>query len=408
MLSLPLRALAIGLAASILATCATRPVEAPTPVDGAVEPAPHAILKPAATPQAFAAVEAWSGAALMPGVSAFRQSCDRAAFMAPDTLLSERAPWAGTAGDWLPACAALDVTTDEASARAVFEALLVPVEVLDPAGESRFTGYFEPVIEARRLPQGALSAPVPGPPRDLEQGPDGPLQRLPDGTTRPYPPRGEIVPEPARVLGYAHPADVFFLQIQGSGRLVFEDGLTIRAAYHAHNGQPFRSVANWLIETGRITRGAASMQGIRAWMDRAGPEETRKAIGQNPRYVFFQARPVSDPARGPEGASGLALTPLGSMAIDPQRHAFGVPYLVETEAPGLGGAWSGVLVSQDTGGAIKGAVRGDIFFGTGNAAGDAAGTMNAPGRMWALLPRAVAERLEPVPVAQLGGNRTAP
>ncbi len=408
MLTPPVRTLVIGLAAAILSTCATRPSHLPSPSDDRAAPPAGAILRPADTPQAFAALKAWPGADLMPGVAAFRESCGRALAMDPEALLSDRAPWAGTAGDWHAACAALDVAVDDASARAVFEALLVPIEVLDPSGASRFTGYFEPVIEARRLPEGACSAPVPGPPGDLVQGPDGPLQRLPDGSTRPYPPRGDIVPDPARVLGYAHPADVFFLQIQGSGRLVFEDGLTIRAAYHAHNGQPFHSVANWLIETGRISPGEASMQGIRAWMGRSGPEETRNAMAQNPRYVFFEEKPVIDPARGPEGAAGLALTPRGSMAIDPELHSFGVPYLVETDAPGLGGSWSGILVSQDTGGAIQGAVRGDIFFGTGDAAGNAAGTMNAPGRMWVLLPRAVAARLGPVPLAQLGGNQMAP
>ncbi|MEM1151920.1 MAG: MltA domain-containing protein, partial [Pseudomonadota bacterium] len=265
---------------------------------------------------------------------------------------------------------------------------------------SRFTGYFEPMIEARRIPEPGFSAPVPGPPSDIIQTPSGPVQSLPNGQTRPYPPRAEIDPEFDRILGYAHPADVFFLQIQGSGRLQFSDGTTVRAAYFAHNGQPFRSTANWLLERGKISRGEASMQGIRAWMDRVSVAEAREAMNANPRYVFFQALPEGDASLGPKGAASIPLTPLGSMAVDRDFHALGVPYLVETKAPGLGGTWRGLLVSQDTGGAIIGPVRGDIYFGTGDDAGSRAGTMNAPGRIWALLPRPAAERLRKADVAE--------
>ncbi|MEE9381268.1 MAG: MltA domain-containing protein, partial [Hyphomonadaceae bacterium] len=223
---------------------------------------------------------------------------------------------------------------------------------------------------------------------------------LSDGSLRPYPARGDIVPDPAKALGYAHPADVFFLQIQGSGRLSFPDGSTLRAAYATHNGHRFESTANWLLDTGRITRGEASMQGIRAWMDRAGLEAAHEAMNVNPRYVFFQSKPVGDPLLGPNGAHNVPLTPIGSVAVDTDLHPLGAPMFIETTAPGLGGAWSGLLIAQDTGGAIKGAVRGDIYFGTGHAAGQRAGTMNAPGRMWALLPRAIALRLAPDDVTE--------
>jgi membrane-bound lytic murein transglycosylase A len=113
----------------------------------------------------------------------------------------------------------------------------------------------------------------------------------------------------------------------------------------------------------------------------------------NPRFVFFQSLPEGDPDLGPNGAHNVPLTPLGSMAVDPEFHALGVPMFVQTTAPGLGGDWSGLLIAQDTGGAIKGPVRGDIYFGTGVDAGNRAGTMNAKGRLWVLLPRAVVERM---------------
>ena len=329
----------------------------------------------------------------MRSLQAFARSCDTWRHRDEDTLLSANAPYAGYVRDWLPACSAMDVVGDEDSARAVMEALFVPVEILAPDGNTRFTGYFEPEIEARYSPELKFTEPVPGLPADLVPNGSAPQQRLPNGQMRPYPPRAEIVPDPARVLAYAHPADVFFLQIQGSGRLHFPDGTVIRAAYAAHNGRPFKSTANWLLDSGRIERGEASMQGIRSWMDRAGPEEARAAMNANPRFVFFTPQPVGDPALGPRGAQGIPLTPLGSVAVDTALHPLGVPMFIETEAPGLGGAWSGLLIAQDTGGAIKGAVRGDIYFGTGQTAGERAGTMNAPGRMWVLLPRSVAERL---------------
>ena len=147
------------------------------------------------------------------------------------------------------------------------------------------------------------------------------------------------------------------------------------------------------------------MRGIRAWMDRTTPERARQAMNANPRFVFFTLEPEGDPRLGPKGSFGVPLTPLGSMAVDLDIHAGGVPMFVQTTAPGLGGEWSGLLVSQDTGGAIKGSVRGDLYFGTGDRAGAAADTVNAPGRLWVLLPTAVAERLRQQDLARASGPR---
>ena len=344
-------------------------------------------------PQAYADLPGWSSSGLTPSLQAFKRSCARLSKRPKGDYVSANATWAGTVSEWLPACAALQRTHDEPGARAAFETLFLPIEALSPDGASRFTGYFEPTYEARRSPVPPYTEPVPALPADLIPNGASPLQRQRNGKTRPYPAREEITRNGVTAIAYAHPSDVFFLQIQGSGRLRFPDGSTTRAVYAAHNGQPFRSTANWLMETGRISRGEANMQGIRAWMDRAGPTEARLAMNQNPRYVFFRAEPEGDPTLGPAGAQGVPLTPLGSMAVDTSIQPLGVPMFVQTTAPGLGGNWSGLLISQDTGGAIKGAVRGDLYFGTGPDAGARAGTMNAPGRLWVLLPRSVAERL---------------
>ena len=395
----------------LLAACQS----APRPLPPAPPPAslPGLVTPPpASTPVTYRDLPGWQVAPLSAPLEAFRRTCDRFTRRAWDAPLSRSAPWAGTAEDWAPACASLAGPLDDVSARRVIESLFVPVEIIDPEGRPRFTGYFEPMYEARRTPQPGFTEPVMALPADFVPNGDAPLQRLPNGTTRPYPPRAEITARGGdTAIAWAHPSDVFFLQVQGSGRLTFPDGTTMRAAYAAHNGQPFRSVANWLIETGRITRGEGSMQGIRAWMDRSSPDEVRRAMNINPRFVFFQALPEGDKALGPNGAHNVPLTPFGSMAVDPAFHALGVPMFVETNAPGFGGHWSGLLIAQDTGGAIKGPVRGDIYFGTGFDAGQRAGTMNAPGRLWVLLPRRVAERLyhsgAARPVAALDAPGTA-
>lgn len=359
--------------------------------------------QPVKRPVSFDELPNWDSSLLTPAIKAFARSCERWENLPDDAPVSKRVSYAGHIGDWRPACAAMDVVLDPHSARHVFEALFTPLEVLANPDKTRFTGYFEPEIEARRTPVFPYTQPIPGLPDDLVQVPanqiggqstrNAPAQRLPDGSLRPYPPRADIVNHPENILGFAHPTDVFFLQIQGSGRLRYEDGSTLRAAYAAHNGQPFKSTANHLIQTGKITRGQASMQGIRAWMDSVSREEAQAAMNANPRFVFFRPIEVGDPTLGPVGAQSVPLTPLGSMAVDTDIHALGVPFFVQTSAPGLGGDWSGLLVSQDTGGAIKGRVRGDIYYGTGDEAGSRAGTQNAPGRMWAFLPRALAAEL---------------
>lgn len=375
----------------LLAACQTQPAPIEQrPVPGTPGPAGP---MPSANPATYLELPGWSTASLSAPLEAFRRTCDRFSRRAWDAPLSRSADWAGTAQDWQPGCDALIAARDETAARRIFETQFVPLEIIDRDGKDRFTGYFEPRYEARRSPEGVFTEPVFTVPSDFVANGDSPLQRLPDGSTRPYPARADITARGGAAMAYAHPADVFFLQVQGSGRLTFPDGSTLRAAYAAHNGQPFKSVANWLIETGRITRGEGSMQGIRAWMDRSSAAEVREAMNVNKRFVFFQSLPEGDVNLGPNGAHNVPLTPLGSMAVDPEFHALGVPMFVQTTAPGLGGDWSGLLIAQDTGGAIKGPVRGDIYFGTGIEAGNRAGTMNAKGRLWVLLPRAVAERM---------------
>lgn len=411
--------LALGLGAAGLTACVSVPPEAPisTPVpesnpeseaktEPQVDTAPQDVAtapRPFPRHVLYENLPGWDGADLMPAAEAFARTCDLWSNRAHDAAVSRRVDYAGAVGEWAAACAAIETAEDTASARLVFEALFTPLEILPGERTPKFTGYFEPQIAARRRPIYPYTQPVPGVPSDLVHvdrselggapGRKVPAQELPNGQLVPYPPRAEIALSTENVLGYAHPADVFFLQIQGSGRLVFEDGSVIRAAYAAHNGQRFGSTANYLLDNGKIKRGEASMQGIRAWMDRVSREEAQEAMNFNPRFVFFHPVEIGDPQLGPVGAHTVPLTPLGSMAIDPSLNALGVPFFINTTSPGLGGDWAGLLIGQDTGGAIKGRVRGDIYFGTGDEAGQRAGTQNAEGRMWAILPSAVAARL---------------
>ena len=348
---------------------------------------------------ATTALPDWPGDNGDAGLFALRESCLVWARLPSDRLISEQAPYAGYVRDWARPCNALAFAPDYATAIRALSQELVPLEVV-PDDRNRFTGYFEPEIEVRSRPEGRFTEPVPGVPADLVRKGNGQtLQRLSNGATRPYPPRADIDLSRLPVLAYARPEDVFFLQIQGSGRMQFPNGRVARAAFAAHNARPFKGIANWLFQRGKIGRGEMGMQGIKSWMAIASPADLREAMNANPRFVFFEAEEIGNEARGPKGAMGVPLTPWGSLAVDTKLHPLGIPVYVETSFPqaGTGSAeplpYRGLMVAQDTGGAILGPVRGDIYFGTGDRAGAQASMVNVPGRLWVLLPVAVAERL---------------
>lgn len=359
---------------------------------------------PSSVPVEFESLPGWRDARFEAALAAMHKSCGKVFVRIQngqsEAYLGEGVAYAGRLKEWAAPCRALYSARSGADARLTFEREFTPIEITVPDGMSRFTGYFEPEYVGSRRRTAVFSEPIPGLPDDLIVQNGKPYQRLSNGRTRPYPTRAQITAAGVNPLGYARPADVFFAQIQGSARFKL-DGHSMRAAYAANNGRKFVSTANWLMARGWIKRSEASMQGITAWMNRADPARVRQAMNANPRFVFFKAEQIEDPLEGPKGSANVPLSAMGSMAIDKTIHALGTPFFVQTTAPSLGGNWSGVLVGQDTGGAIKGPIRGDIYFGTGAKAGERAGKMNAPGRMWALLPKAVAERLAPVEVKPL-------
>ena len=199
----------------------------------------------------------------------------------------------------------------------------------------------------------------------------------------PYPQRASIAPAVGQVIGYAHPADVYNLQVQGSGRLGFVDGTEARAAYSSQNGYKWNSALGALQRSGQLP--SPTWANFRAYLD-ANPASVKTALAADPSYVFFQEEQITEPAIGPRGASAVNLTPMGSMAVDPAFHPYGALIFVDAVYDGY--AFDRLLVAQDTGGAIRrGPLRGDVFFGSGPEAGMRAERMNAtPIRAWTLLP----------------------
>src|SRR6185369_10368630 len=182
------------------------------------------------------------------------------------------------------------------------------------------------------------------------------------------------------------PIEGFFLEVQGSGRVQLDNGQTIRMAYADQNGQPYQSIGRWLIDRGELKVNEASLAGIKGWA-RANPARVTELLDQNPSYVFFREQPVGDPAAGPTGAAGVALTPERSVAVDPRFVPLGAPVFIATTQPNSDVPLKKLMVAQDTGGAIRGPVRVDYFWGFGADAGALAGRMRQQLKVWVLLPR---------------------
>jgi membrane-bound lytic murein transglycosylase A len=259
------------------------------------------------------------------------------------------------------------------------------VESLDGTARGFITGYFEPLVEARRLRNGPFNTAVYAPPPDLE-------------SRKPYWTREQLDSLPAaraalqgrEIAWVADPLDALLLQIQGSGRLqVTEpDGRdhTVRVAFAGHNGQPYSSVGRCLIDRGELSPGQASWPAIREWA-RRNPSRVNELIWANPRVVFFREEPLPDPAVGPRGAQGVPLTPGRSIAVDPRSVPYGTPVWIDTTEPVTSKPLRRLVMAQDTGSAIKGAVRADYFWGWDGDAAEQAGRMRQPLRMWVLWPR---------------------
>jgi membrane-bound lytic murein transglycosylase A len=249
---------------------------------------------------------------------------------------------------------------------------------------SRFAG--EP--PARFSRRDGFTAPVRGRPADLEMKGSGEVTRTVDGRAEAYPDRAAIeATEPEVILAWMRPEDLFFLQIQGSGILVLPDGTRKRAAFAAHNGQPFLGIARPMRERGLLKDSDTSGDAIRRWLAEHRGPEADEIMRLNPRYVFF--RMSDDDGKEASGAAGVPLPAGRAIAVDLSRHDVGELFWIDASAPILTGAfptYRRLTVALDTGGAIKGEVRADLYIGSGDAAGVEAGRVRHTLRMWRLAP----------------------
>jgi peptidoglycan lytic transglycosylase A len=359
-------------------------------------------------------LDGWAQSDPRRALHAFLRSCAALAARPDDALLGG-VNYAGTAGEWRQVCqtAGLVSIDDPEAARRFFESEFVPYRVVPGSGAGLFTGYYEPQLNGSRTRHGPYQTPLYGVPVDLVNVDLGLFRdnlrgqrivgKVTDGRLIPYPARAEIEGAgpgaAAPILFVDDPIDAFFLQIQGSGRVVLDDGTVVRAAYAAQNGRPYTPIGAILIQRGELSRDAVSMQSIRAWL-LAHPDEAPQLMNANASYVFFTEQPIGDPSLGALGTQGVPLTPEASLAVDLTVHALGVPVWLETTAPDPDSTkpdrpFQRLLVMQDSGGAIRGPVRGDVYWGYSPDAGSIAGRMRSEGRMTVLLPRGVAARLGP-------------
>lgn len=359
----------------------------------------------------YGRLEGWRAADLVPTAHAFRRSCQRIVKTDPDRAMGGESLF-GWIGDWQPACRdflALGLSAiDSETLRTFFETRFQPLSVTAEAGPTGlFTGYYEPEYPGSLTADPAYPVPLYGRPADLITVNLGTFSdalkgkrivgRVDAGQLVPYPDRGEI--ETAGLAGEAQvvawlkdPVDAFFLHIQGSGVVLLADGTRYRVGYAAQNGRDYTAIGRVLRQMGALAPDRISMQTIRRWLEEH-PDQAASVMRENRSFIFF--RPVE--GEGPIGSEGVPLTAGHSLAVDRSVFPMGAPVWLETEAPVTAQDMTPLrrlMIAQDTGGAIEGAIRGDVFWGTGPAAGEIAGRMQSPGRYFILVPNAVAARLE--------------
>lgn len=393
-----LRRAACAAALALVAGCQTAPAPptAPTPAPAAPS---------AAAPRATFTAVAWSD------LSGW--ASDRVAEAWPAFLIGCRALVADdkTRSIWEAPCArGASVDSGNAAAvRAFFVEQFKPYRVAaaDGSDQGLVTGYYEPLLKGSRTKSARYGAPLYAPPDDLLTVDLAELYpELKDKRVRgrvegrkvvPYWTRAELERDPAPLAGkalvyVADPVEAFYLEIQGSGRIELDDGSVIRLNYADQNGRPYRSIARVLIDRGDLPFERASMQGISAWA-RAHPDQVRALLDENPSYVFFREVPAPAPGTldaaidGPIGTLGVPLLKERTIAVDARVIPLGAPVFLATTRPLSSDPLERLTLAQDTGGAIRGVVRADFYWGFGPDAGREAGRMRQQGRMWLLWPK---------------------
>ncbi|MES2833593.1 MAG: MltA domain-containing protein [Pseudomonadota bacterium] len=348
---------------AVLAACATTPAAPP-----AGEPAPPVTAPPVETPPAALAgpqaLPGWDQEHHLEAFDAYVAGCGAARDPAGMVVCARARALAAT-------------RPSPSDARTFFEANFTVVQATTvDGGPGLLTSYFAPEYAARHAQDAEFDAPVLAPPADLVRG-------------QPYAERSVIEARaPIAPLAWMRAEDLFFMQIQGSGYLTFEDGTKARAAYAADNGQRFRGIATPMADRGLLPPNGTSGDAIRAWLAAHRGAEARAVMALNPRYIFFRMDP--DDGGHPAGAAGVPLPPRRAIAVDPASWTYGDLVWLEADAGNLTGAragYRGLVMALDTGSAIRGPVRADLYMGRGETAGAEAGSVRHPLRMWRLIPR---------------------
>ena len=349
----------------------------------------------------FAALPGWAGDDPAAALPALLKSCKAITALPPDRKLGLDL----TPADWQAPCAAAAALPagDQAAARAFFESAFVPFRATNNGQqEGLFTGYYEAELHGARAPDERNTVPLYRRPLDLVQVDLGQFRpslkgeriagRVANGHLVPFATRSEIeagalAGEGLELLWVDSAVDAFFLEIQGSGRVILPDGSVERIGYDGENGQPYVALGHVLAERG-VPKDDISMPFLRKWIGEHGAEGTA-LMDANPAYVFFKTLQGD----GPLGAEGVALTPGRSAAVDRSFLSLGLPLWIDTSDPvEPAGRTQRLFVAQDTGGAIRGPVRADLFFGYGAEAADHAGVLKGRGSLWLLLPVGAAAR----------------
>ena len=369
-------------------------------------PKPAAVSALSLRATAFDDLPDWRNDQLHQALPALRRSCARLEAQ-PDQRPVGPDGIAGLVGDWRDACQALKQApegNDEALRALLSEHFRPFLVVAGDGNPGLFTGYYEAELRGAQFPGDAYRWPIYRKPSDMVTVDLGRFRadlegerlvgRVEKGRLVPYftreeIDRGALAGQNLELLWVDDPADAFFLHVQGSGQVVLPDGRRVRVGFAGSNGLTFYAIGRAMIDEGIVSRKDASAQAILAWL-RDNPEDGQAMMARNPRFIFFQ----EIEGDGPVGAQGVALVPGRSLAVDPAFLPLGAPLWLDTTWPGTDKPLRRLVVAQDVGNAIKGPVRGDLFWGSGAPALEQAGRMKQKGRYFLLLPRAVAERRE--------------
>jgi membrane-bound lytic murein transglycosylase A len=328
------------------------------------------------TPTSYNEIPGWADDRQGEALVAFKRSCPKLTAGPDGKIVTDGGEKTVSAGEWRRICDGAGAVKDgdHRAARRFFEENFRPLIVEAPG---RFTGYFEPEMRGSRAPSRLFTVPV--------------YRRPPDLTDKPYLSRAEIEQGALKGKGLEiawvqDPVALFEVQVQGSGRIHLAEGGTLYLGFDGSNNRTYTAIGGTLAEMGVMKREDATWPAIRDWLKR-NPQQGREVMRKNERYIFFK----DTRATAASGSQGVVLTAQRSLAVDPSYTPYGTPVWIDTarpvsSRPGATEIYRHLMIAQDSGAAIKGPARGDVFYGGGAAAADWAGRMNSPGRAIVLVP----------------------